>query len=70
MTKAEVDRALCSGYQRCIDLAPNGFRLDVDRKSVATEATDVDVNVLIDAASGCPVQAITVWGSDGSQLYP
>lgn len=67
----EVDRSVCIGSGMCVSTAPGGFALDSARQShpVAAE-TDADEKVL-EAAEGCPVEAIliTVLGS-GEAVFP
>lgn len=70
MTAVEVDRSLCCGYERCTQIAPDSFRMDDKRKSVATAPDGVEIADVVRAAEACPMQAITVWGPDGAQVFP
>jgi ferredoxin len=57
--KINVDREACIGCGTCVALAPNTFELDVEGKSVVTNAAgDPEVDIR-KAADACPVSAIT-----------
>ena len=62
----EIDRSLCSGFGACAEAAAHLIQLDDDGKArVLVQETDDDV--ALDAASRCPMGAITVYGTaDGS----
>lgn len=67
----EVDRSVCIGSAQCVHHAPDGFRLDAARQSHPAEPdTDASEQVL-EAAEGCPVEAImiTLVGS-GEPVFP
>jgi ferredoxin len=54
-----VDPSLCSGFASCVDLAPGLFRLGPD--GLATPLVmETDDPAALDAASSCPMAAITV----------
>ncbi|MFP3991103.1 ferredoxin [Streptomyces sp. E11-3] len=56
----EVDRGVCIGSGMCVNHAPDGFRLDTARQSHPV-APETDANEkLLEAAEGCPVEAITI----------
>ncbi|WP_156726773.1 ferredoxin [Streptomyces apocyni] len=58
--QVEVDRGVCIGSGMCVNHAPDGFRLDTARQSHPVDAeTDANEKVL-EAAEGCPVEAITI----------
>ncbi len=60
MLRAEVDRGRCQGASECTHLAPKSFRIDETVTSVAIDPPgDADADVL-EAARGCPNQAIRV----------
>jgi len=65
-----VDPDLCIGSGDCIRLAPRAFRLDeAAGVSVALpEAASVDRDLVVQAATGCPTQAIRVV-DNGSVLH-
>ncbi|MEV2249312.1 ferredoxin [Streptomyces sp. NPDC050147] len=56
----EVDRSVCIGSGMCVITAPGGFALDSARQSHPEDPeTDANEKVL-EAAEGCPVEAITI----------
>ncbi|MFJ8935795.1 ferredoxin [Streptomyces sp. NPDC102365] len=56
----EVDRSLCIGSAQCTHLAPAAFRLDSAMQSHPVEP-EADANEkVLEAAEGCPVEAITI----------
>ncbi|NEB79605.1 ferredoxin [Streptomyces sp. SID14478] len=67
----EVDRSVCIGSGMCVNTAPAGFRLDTARQSHPTAAeTDANEEVL-EAAEGCPVEAIMITLSGGGEsVFP
>ena len=56
----EVDRGRCSGAGECVTIAPNSFRLNAQKQSVALPSRGDDDEVLIEAAESCPYYAISV----------
>ncbi|MEU5531905.1 ferredoxin [Streptomyces sp. NPDC020362] len=67
----EVDRSVCIGSAQCVHHAPDGFRLDTARQSHPVEPdTDASEQVL-EAAEGCPVEAITITlVGNGEPVFP
>jgi ferredoxin len=67
----EVDRSVCIGSGMCVITAPGGFELDSARQShPADPETDANEKVL-EAAEGCPVEAITITLSgSGEAVFP
>ncbi|MGW7076013.1 ferredoxin [Streptomyces sp. NPDC054871] len=67
----EVDRSVCIGSGMCVITAPGGFALDSARQShPADPETDANEKVL-EAAEGCPVEAITITLSEsGEVVFP
>ena len=62
-----IDEQACIAQGDCVDTAPEVFALE-DRASVIGTGPD---ELLLAAAEGCPVQAITLVDSDtGEQVYP
>ncbi|PKV85508.1 ferredoxin [Streptomyces sp. TLI_146] len=56
----EVDRSVCIGSGMCVNTAPEGFGLDTARQS-RPRAADIDADELVlAAAEGCPVEAISI----------
>ncbi|QEV17863.1 ferredoxin [Streptomyces alboniger] len=67
----EVDRSVCIGSGMCVVTAPGGFALDAARQShPTTPERDADEQIL-EAAEGCPVEAITITLADsGEVVFP
>jgi ferredoxin len=63
-----VDRSLCSGFGSCEELAPTIF--EVDPSGIAAARTShTDDSAVLDAASSCPMAAISVFDAEtGDQL--
>ena len=59
MYKIEIDRSLCSGFGTCAELAPEIFELDTGGTASVRRGQSDDPAVL-EAASACPMAAITV----------
>ena len=64
-----VDRALCIGSGDCVDTAPDVFELDAEDKARVIDPDGAPTDVVIEAATNCPVTAIFVYGESG-ELYP
>jgi ferredoxin len=59
MYRIIIDRSLCSGFGSCAELAPEVFELDGEGLASVRIGTSDDAAVL-DAASACPMAAISV----------
>ena len=68
--KVKLDRDLCTGIGNCVVIAPSVFKLDEKRKAVVLNANSADKDTLLEAASNCPMEAITIEDDNGEQLYP
>lgn len=69
--RIQIDRQLCVGFGDCVEAAPQAFRLDGENIVVfRTEAGTVPRERLLAACEACPVDALTVWDGDGTQLAP
>ena len=68
--RIRIDRSLCSGYGECIGLAPEVFRLGDDRVCVVMDPDGADDETVLDAARGCPVDAITLIDQCEDQVWP
>lgn len=67
--RIEVDRGLCIGSGDCVDSAPGVFELDGEDKARVIDPDADPQDMVLDAASNCPVTAIFIYGEDGP-LYP
>ena len=65
-----IDRDQCVGFGACVKEAPEGFKLDDETVAVFVAPEAVERERLLRACDACPVDAITVWDSDGRQLVP
>ena len=68
--KVKIDRELCIGVSNCVAIAPTVFKLDDQNKAVVLDPGSVDEETLMEAAEGCPENAIIVEDDAGNQLYP
>jgi ferredoxin len=59
MYRITIDRSLCSGFGSCADLAPEIFEVD-DGGLVSLRRGTSDDPAVLDAASSCPMAAISV----------
>lgn len=65
-----IDRDQCVGFGDCVKEAPEGFTLDDDTVATFRDPEAVERERLLRACDACPVDAITVWDSEGRQLVP
>lgn len=66
-----LDRANCSGFGHCAEDAPDAFALDDDNLVIFGRAPEkVARDHLIHASAVCPVEAISVFDSNGNQIVP
>jgi ferredoxin len=67
----EIDRELCYGFGDCVASQPDVFQLDDDEKAIVIDPNGAERDDLIDAASNCPVNAITIRdASTAETLFP
>lgn len=65
-----IKRNECCGHGQCVEIAPDVFVLDGQRKSMAIDPDAAPVERLIEAAEACPCQAIEVLDDEGEVLFP
>ena len=66
-----IDRELCYGFGDCVSSAPGVFELDGDEKAVVIDPNGGSRGDLEDAASNCPVMAITLRdAATGEEVFP
>jgi ferredoxin len=65
-----VDRALCFGFGDCVDTAPTVFALDGEQIAIVIDAAGAPLELVVEAAQNCPVDAIVIADEHGQQLYP
>lgn len=68
--KVRIDRTLCVAFEDCMSEAPEAFQLDEADVAVFKNPDQVERERLVRACEACPVDALTVWDEDGSQLVP
>ncbi len=68
--KIVVDREKCQGIGACVGAAPDVFKLDNEAKAVVINADGADDETVLMAAEACPLEAITIFGEQGEQVYP
>ena len=68
--RVQIDRALCVGFGDCVDVSPAAFALGDDDVVVFVAPESVDRAELLRACASCPVDALTVWDADGTQIVP
>lgn len=66
-----IDREQCIGDGLCVNEAPETFELDDEDKAVLVEGPGDDMECILAAAQGCPLDIIVVEEKEtGKQLYP
>lgn len=68
--KIVADKETCVGAAACVGVSPEVFQLDDDFKVDVVDPDGADEDVITQAAEACPVQAISLFDDDGSQVYP
>ena len=65
-----IDRELCRGYGECAGIAPDVFGHDADERAIVLDPEGDRDELILDAARGCPVDAITLVDQHGDQVWP
>lgn len=68
--RVAIDRSLCVGFAQCVDAAPEAFDVGDDEIVEFVAPEKVSRDRLIEACRTCPVEALKVYQSDGTQLVP
>lgn len=69
--RIEVDRDSCQSSGRCVQDAPEGFRLDDDHLvALIGEGTALDDAAKRAAARNCPALAIRLFDASGEEIDP
>ena len=68
--RVQIDRALCVGFGDCVTASPEAFALDAEDIVVFVAPEAVDREQLLRACASCPVDALTVWDAEGTQIVP
>lgn len=59
-------RERCCGSAECVEIAPDVFMLDGQRKALVLDADAAPAETLVEAARACPCGAIVVEDDDGN----
>lgn len=66
-----VDHDRCVGSTMCVQIAGAVFSLDESGQSIVRDPSGADTDTIVDAASQCPMEAITVVDpASGETLFP
>ncbi len=68
--RVRIDRRLCIGVGECVAEAPSVFTLDDEGKSTVIGQGEIDEDLLLAAAEGCPTLAVILETDEGEQIYP
>ena len=68
--RIKIDPTLCVAFGECVTIAPAAFQLNDDGIVVFVEPRRVERGKLIAACAACPVDALMVWDTAGTQLVP
>lgn len=68
--RVTVDRTRCVGSGLCAGVAPGAFWLDERRRSRPVGEWTAPSEAVLEAAEGCPVEAIAIWGPAGEMVFP
>ena len=67
----KIDRDLCIGTSQCVDVAVKTFTLDNEGVSIILNtAEQEEERLIIEAAQGCPMNAIIIIDKGGKPIYP
>ncbi len=67
----KIERPNCIGSKNCINVAPNLFELDGDQICSFKENTEgIEKEIIIEACSVCPVNALFVIDEQNKQIVP
>lgn len=66
-----IDRLLCVGFETCVDVAPDLFRLDEEGiAAFHSNPAGITADLVVEACRSCPVDALEVFDASGRQLVP
>lgn len=67
----KIERPNCIGSKNCVNAAPNLFELDDEQICSFKENNEgIEQEVIVEACSVCPVQALYVIDQDNNQIVP
>jgi ferredoxin len=65
-----VDPDKCIGSGICVDVAPGVFQLDDRLVSTVVNPEGASEKDIVEAAEGCPTEAIQLFDASGQQIFP
>ena len=68
--RVRIDRTLCVGFGECVTAAPEAFLVGEDSVVVFVAPEEVERDRLRKACAACPVDALSVFDENGTQLVP
>lgn len=68
--QVQIRRSECCGHGQCVEIAPDVFALDSQKKSIVLDAEAAPSEKLMEAAEACPCQAIVVQDDQGNAIFP
>jgi len=68
--QVRILRAECCGNAECVATAPGVFQLDSRNKAVVIDPEAAPRETLLEAAEGCPCQAIVIEDDEGNVVFP
>ena len=68
--KVTVDNTKCDGHEKCVQAAPNVFRMNERFIAEVADANGDTQEKVVLAARICPTKAIAVEDDDGNRLFP
>ena len=67
----KIERSTCIGSKNCIKAAPNLFELDDEQICSFKDNTEgIEQELIVEACSVCPVNALFVDDQEGNQMVP
>lgn len=68
--RVAIDRKVCVGFAQCVDAAEEAFEVGDDDVVEFVSPEQLSRERLIAACKTCPVEALKVFDSNGTQLVP
>lgn len=68
--RVRIDRTLCVGFGECVTAAPEAFLVGEDSVALFVAPEAVEPDRLLTACAACPVDALSVFDENGTQLVP
>ena len=65
----QIRRSECCGNGQCVEIAPDVFALDSQKKAIVLDPEAAPREKLFEAAEACPCQAIVVQDDQGNETF-